>query len=60
VGAAGQQTPCATQNNVGDANVWGYEFEAEWHATDSFMLDASYSLTLTPRLDATLVDQLAR
>jgi iron complex outermembrane receptor protein len=39
----GQQTPCASQNNVGDADVWGYEFEAEWHPTDSFMLDASYS-----------------
>ena len=27
----GQQTPCASQNNVGDADVWGIEFEAEWH-----------------------------
>jgi iron complex outermembrane receptor protein len=99
---AGQQTPCASQNNVGDADVWGYEFEAEWHATESFMLDASYSFldfeytrinpgatsvglsdvapytpetklsvglqnqftlsngrgTLTPRIDATLVDEV--
>jgi iron complex outermembrane receptor protein len=39
----GQQTPCASQNNVGDADVWGYEVEAEWHASDSFTLDASYS-----------------
>jgi iron complex outermembrane receptor protein len=98
----GQQTPCASQNNVGDADVWGYELEAEWHPSDSFTLDASYSFlefeygrinpgatsvdltdvapytpetklsvglqnqftlrngrgTLTPRIDATLVDQV--
>src|SRR5262245_13391796 len=28
---AGQQTPCASQNNVGDAEVWGIEIETEWH-----------------------------
>jgi iron complex outermembrane recepter protein len=39
----GQQTPCASQNNVGDADVSGIEFEAEWHAGDHFELDASYS-----------------
>jgi iron complex outermembrane receptor protein len=39
-----QQTPCASQNNVGDADVWGAEFEAEWHAGDNFTLDASYSM----------------
>ncbi len=39
----GEQTPCASQNNVGDADVWGYEVEAEWHPSDSFTLDASYS-----------------
>ena len=39
----GQQTPCASQNNVGDAEVWGVEFEAEWHPTDAFTLDASLS-----------------
>ena len=37
----GQQTPCASQNNVGDADVWGIEFETEWHPTDSLMIDAS-------------------
>jgi iron complex outermembrane receptor protein len=39
----GQQTPCASQNNVGDAEVWGIEFEAEWHPTDALTLDASLS-----------------
>jgi len=37
-----EQTPCASQDNVGDADVWGAEIEAEWHATDQFSLDASY------------------
>jgi iron complex outermembrane recepter protein len=39
----GQQTPCASQNNVGDAEVYGAEVEAEWHVGDGFTLDASYS-----------------
>ena len=39
----GQQTPCASQNNVGDADVWGIEFEAEWHPTDALSLDVSLS-----------------
>ena len=39
----GQQTPCASQNNVGDAEVWGVEFEAEWHPTDALTIDLSYS-----------------
>jgi iron complex outermembrane receptor protein len=39
----GQQTPCASQNNVGDAEVWGIELEAEWHPTDAFTIDASVS-----------------
>ena len=39
----GQQTPCASQNNVGDADVWGIEFETEWHPTDSLMIDATFS-----------------
>jgi len=39
----GQQTPCASQNNVGDADVWGVEFETEWHPTDSLMIDATFS-----------------
>jgi iron complex outermembrane recepter protein len=39
----GQQTPCASQNNVGDADVWGVEFETEWHPTDALTLDASLS-----------------
>ncbi len=40
----GQQTPCASQNNVGDAEVFGAEIEAEWHIGDGFTLDASYSI----------------
>ena len=39
----GQQVPCASQNNVGDAEVWGVELEAEWHPTDAFEMDASFS-----------------
>ena len=39
----GQQTPCASQNNVGDADVWGAEFEAEWHPGDHLSIDASLS-----------------
>ena len=34
---AGQQTPCASQDNIGDADVWGAELEAEWHPTDQFL-----------------------
>jgi iron complex outermembrane receptor protein len=40
----GQQTPCASFNNVGDADVWGFEIEAEWHPGDRATIDASYSL----------------
>jgi iron complex outermembrane receptor protein len=40
----GQETPCASQNNVGDADVWGVEFEAEWHPGDRATIDASYSV----------------
>jgi iron complex outermembrane recepter protein len=39
----GQRTPCASQNNVGDAEVWGIEIEAEWHPTDALTIDASVS-----------------
>jgi iron complex outermembrane receptor protein len=39
----GQTTPCASQNNVGDAHVWGVEIEAEWRPTDAITVDASYS-----------------
>jgi len=37
-----EQTPCASQDNVGDADVWGFELEAEWHPTEAFSLDAAY------------------
>ncbi|HZF28571.1 MAG TPA: TonB-dependent receptor [Gammaproteobacteria bacterium] len=37
-----QQTPCASQDNIGDADVWGIEFESEWHPSDQFEMDASY------------------
>jgi iron complex outermembrane receptor protein len=39
-----QQTPCASQDNVGDADVWGVEFETEWHPTDKLEMDASYGM----------------
>jgi len=39
----GQQQPCASQDNIGDADVWGAELEAEWHPGEHFSLDASYS-----------------
>jgi iron complex outermembrane receptor protein len=39
----GQQVPCASQNNVGDAEVWGVEVEAEWHPSDALTIDASLS-----------------
>jgi iron complex outermembrane recepter protein len=38
-----EQTPCASQDNIGDADVWGAELEAEWHPGEHFSLDASYS-----------------
>jgi iron complex outermembrane receptor protein len=37
-----EQFPCASQDNIGDADVLGFEVEAEWHPTDRFSLDASY------------------
>jgi iron complex outermembrane recepter protein len=39
---ATEQTPCASQDNIGDADVWGVELEAEWHPTDKLSFDASY------------------
>ena len=39
---ATEQTPCASQDNVGDADVWGFELEAEWHPTEQFSFDAAY------------------
>jgi iron complex outermembrane receptor protein len=39
----GQTTPCASQNNVGDAEVWGIEAEAHWQPTDAISVEASYS-----------------
>ena len=39
----GQQEPCASQDNIGDADVWGAEIEAEWHPGDKLSIDASYS-----------------
>ena len=39
----GQQQPCASQDNIGDADVWGVEFEAEWRPTDRLEIDGSYS-----------------
>jgi iron complex outermembrane recepter protein len=39
----GQQSPCASQNNVGDADVMGAEAEIEWHIGDKLEIDASLS-----------------
>jgi iron complex outermembrane receptor protein len=39
----GQTTPCASQNNVGDAEVWGVELEAQWYPTEALGIDASFS-----------------
>ena len=39
----GQQTPCAARDNVGDAELKGFEVEGVWRPTDAFSLDFSYS-----------------
>ena len=40
---AGQQTPCASVANVGDAEVKGLELEGTWRPTKNFLVDFSYS-----------------
>ena len=40
---AGQQSPCASQGNVGDAEVKGFELEGMWRPTKYFALDFSYA-----------------
>ncbi len=40
---AGEQVPCAAQNNVGSAHVWGLEAEIEAHPFEGAEIDASYS-----------------
>jgi iron complex outermembrane receptor protein len=39
----GQQTPCASVDNVGNAEVSGLELEALWRPTRAFSVDFSYS-----------------
>jgi iron complex outermembrane receptor protein len=39
----GQQNPCASQDNIGDADVWGAELEAQWNPTARLLIDGSYS-----------------
>jgi iron complex outermembrane receptor protein len=39
----GQQTPCASVANVGDAEIKGIELEGVWSPTRAFSLDFSYS-----------------
>ena len=39
----GQQTPCASVANVGDAEVKGLELEGSWRPTKSLLVDFSYS-----------------
>jgi len=40
---AGEQSPCASQGNVGDAEVKGIEIEGLWRPTRAFTLDFSYA-----------------
>ena len=40
---AGQQTPCASVANVGDAEVKGLELEALWYPTKAITVDFSYA-----------------
>ncbi len=39
----GERSPCASQDNVGDAEVKGFELEGVWRPTSAFLLDFSYS-----------------
>lgn len=39
----GEQSPCASQDNVGDAEVKGFELEGMWHPTNAFSIDFSYA-----------------
>jgi iron complex outermembrane receptor protein len=39
----GQESPCATQENVGDGEVKGFELEGVWRPTRAFSLDFSYA-----------------
>ncbi|MFC1494499.1 TonB-dependent receptor [Thermodesulfobacteriota bacterium] len=53
----GEETPCASQENIGDAEVTGFELEALWRPTKAFSLDFSYAYLdfeytrLDPRTD---------
>ncbi|MBN2060508.1 MAG: TonB-dependent receptor [Deltaproteobacteria bacterium] len=40
---AGQQTPCASVANVGDAEIKGFELEALWYPTKDLTIDFSYA-----------------
>ena len=40
---AGEQSPCASQDNVGDGEIKGFELEGLWRPTTNFSLDFSYS-----------------
>jgi iron complex outermembrane receptor protein len=61
----GQTVPCASQNNVGDADVMGFEIEAEWHPGDRATIDASYSLLdfeysrIAPNATSVTIDMVA-
>jgi iron complex outermembrane receptor protein len=39
----GQQTPCASVDNVGDAEIKGLELEALWYPIKAFTVDFSYA-----------------
>ena len=40
----GISAPCLKPGNVGNADIQGIEFEAEWYLTENFLLDASASV----------------
>ena len=39
----GERSPCASQDNVGDAEVKGFELEGLWRPTRAFAVDFSYA-----------------
>lgn len=56
VWAVGEETPCASQTNVGDAEVKGFEIEGMWRPNRSFSMDFSYAYLdfSYTKIDATL------
>jgi iron complex outermembrane receptor protein len=38
-----ERSPCASQDNIGDAEVTGFELEGVWRPTEAFSVDFSYA-----------------